>query len=193
MKIADCKNSSNLWIKCTGTYPNRFETSAYLLWHSMSARCSLNNNSKPSYAGCSLSENFSNFQYFADWVQNQIGYKEYKFEMDKDILVHNNKVYSEEVCVFIPADLNKFLTLRNACRGNRLIGCFKKQNKFAAGLTINSRNKWLGTFDTEMQAHLAYVEAKEAEAFRWYERLSSGEFTVDPRVIERMRVWKYKV
>jgi hypothetical protein len=59
-------------------------------------------------------------------------------------------------------------------------------------MTVNSKTKGLGAFNTEQEAHNAWVLAKEAEAYRWYERLRDNEFVVDPRVTERMRTWKYE-
>ena len=37
--------------------------------------------------------------------------------LDKDLLVCNNKVYSPETCVFVPREINQFLTKSNNSRG----------------------------------------------------------------------------
>lgn len=65
----------------------------------------------------------------------------------------------------------------------------KYGGNFRANISVNNKSTYLGTFTTVEEARTAFVAAKNAEALRWYERLKSAEFVVDPRVIERMRTW----
>lgn len=111
--------------------------------------------------------------------------------MDKDILKEGNKIYHEDYCVLVPYQLNAFLTLRGAARGAYPIGVtyHKIERKFVSQINIGGKLQKLGGFRTADEAHQAYKAAKEAEAQRWYKRLSDGEFVVDARVIERMRSW----
>ena len=95
------------------------------------------------------------------------------------------------MCVLVPQSLNGFLVMGCFRETPLKLGVFKSATgRFRAGASIEGRVVKLGTFDTEDEAHAAYKVAKEAEAYRWYERLKAGEFIVDPRVIERMRTWK---
>lgn len=55
----------------------------------------------PTYVGCSMSENFKNFQFFAEWCNGQVGFGNKGWHLDKDILLKGNKEYSESfVCSF---------------------------------------------------------------------------------------------
>lgn len=102
------------------------------------------------------------------------------FDLDKDLLVRGNKVYSEYSCVFIPQEVNKVLTKSNKTRGENLIGVTfeKSSGKFISQISVNGRNVKIGRFKTEIEAFNAYKEAKEyilrGLAEKWKDR-------IDPR------------
>ncbi|MGZ9736529.1 hypothetical protein [Flavobacterium sp. GNP002] len=133
-------------------------TKAYRVWRSMLTRC-YNNKWQirfPAYKGCSVHEDWHNFQIFAEWF-----YKNYKesYELDKDILFKNNRVYSEETCVFVPRALNSLLLNSKGKRGKYFIGVSfnKEKSKFTASLN----SKRIGLFDTEIEAFNFYKLGKE--------------------------------
>ena len=94
-------------------------TKDYELWGSMLVRCYSDTYQKkqPTYKDCEVSENFKYYEYFYEWCQNQIGFGECGFQLDKDLLIKGNKVYSEDSCVFIPREINQVLIKREALRG----------------------------------------------------------------------------
>lgn len=187
--IADFKGEDGLWAKSVGKH--NYKTLSYAKWINMVNRCRDGSTAqirRPTYNGCSLSDYFKDFQNFTDWHTLQAGYS-LKYHMDKDILVQGNKQYNEVLCVLVPLPLNNFLTSAKAIRGELPIGVTMNGCSYASSLCIDGKGRYLGTFSTPEEAHLAYKAAKEAEAYRWYERLRDGEFIVDPRVIERMRTW----
>ena len=74
------------------------------------------------------------FTNFAKWFKdNYIN----RYQLDKDMLVKNNNMYSPDTCIFITQELNLFLTLRDSCRGNLPLGVSLLGNKYVAG--INSK------------------------------------------------------
>lgn len=150
---------------------------------------------RPSYIGCSISDNFKDFQRFTDWYVTQKGYGQKGYHLDKDLLVTHNKRYAEESCAIIPAALNSFIVANDSCRGLYPVGVSfdTKHSKIRASISSNGYQKHLGYFNTVGEASEVYKVAKEAEAYRWYERLKAGEFVVDERVIERMRTWTLPV
>ena len=94
---------------------------------------------------------------------NSLDEKGKYFEIDKDLLIKNNKVYSEDGCVFIPHSLNTLLVKSNSIRGEHLIGvCYnKKLNKYQANIKKYSKLIYVGLFDTELDAFDAYKVEKE--------------------------------
>ena len=148
----------------------------YTSWSNMLKRCYSVKESaqRSSYEGCCVSNNFSNYQYFKNWYNNQIGHDRDGWNLDKDLLVKGNKVYSESTCVFIPQDINLLLTKCTASRGEYLIGvCWhKRDNTFVAMVNKNKgKSEHLGYFKTELEAYNAYKVAKEAfvkeQANKW--------------------------
>ena len=139
----------------TGTkYPpsiNGVKTKEYILWTHMLQRCYSDNFKKkhPTYIDCKCSENFNSYEYFYEWCQNQVGFGNQDWQLDKDLLIKGNKVYSEDSCIFIPQEINSLLTKRTASRGEYLIGvCWhKKDNAFVAKVAKNKgKREYLGFF-----------------------------------------------
>ena len=142
------------------------DTKDYGLWKSMLQRCYSNAFQKrcPTYMGCEVSDNFKSYEYFYEWCNKQIGFGNEYWQLDKDLLVKGNKVYSENTCVFLPHEINQILVKRTASRGEHLIGVsWDKTNKaFKARVNKNKGNpEYLGLFNTELEAYNAYKTAKE--------------------------------
>ena len=87
-------------------YPSRVNgvhTKEYKLWTGMLERCysTTLRNKYPTYKDCEASENFKSFEYFYEWCNNQIGFGNEGWQLDKDLLIKGNKIYSENTCVFM--------------------------------------------------------------------------------------------
>ena len=169
-KIADRLKPSVFGVGIIGNkYPtsiNNKTLKVYKLWNSMIKRCYHTNfkSKNKTYNDCISSENFKYYEYFYEWCHKQIGFSEHGFEIDKDLLVKGNKLYSENTCVFLPKEINYVLVKCNSSRGEYPIGvCFHKQrNKFLSNIRLNNGKKnYLGLFDTPEKAFNAYKEAKE--------------------------------
>ena len=72
----------------------------YEKWKPMLRRCysAKYQEVRPTYIGCSVSEDWLRFSTFKAWMAAQDWEG---MEIDKDILFPNNKIYSPETCVFI--------------------------------------------------------------------------------------------
>ena len=137
----------------------------YDTWKGVLRRCYDKNflDKRPTYKGCSVIEEWFNFQVFAEWFEEN--YKNYMqgWHLDKDILVKGNKIYSPETCCFVPPEINGLFVNRKNGRGVHPIGVskHKKQNKFQTRLFKNGEEITLGYFNTPEEAFQAYKIAKE--------------------------------
>lgn len=143
----------------TGIGNHSKRTRAGSVWYSMFKRCYAGIPQYSSYLDCEVSEDWYNFQNFAEWYY--INYKE-GFELDKDI--KGGRCYSAENCVFIPSDLNKALILHKSRRGAYKIGvCKRVEGKlpYQACCNFGEGAVLLGNFSSEDEAFRKYKEAKE--------------------------------
>lgn len=91
----------------------RRSTPAYTAWEGMLRRCydKAFQSKNMSYVGCTVCDEWHNFQVFADWF-----YKNH-FDgacLDKDLIDYGNKTYSPEKCCLITRSLNSFLVVNNS-------------------------------------------------------------------------------
>ena len=165
---------------------NGVRTKEYVLWQSMLVRCYSDAYKKkhPTYEGCEVSDNFKSYEYFYEWCQNQIGFSNKDWQLDKDLLAKGNKIYSEDFCVFIPSDINLLLTKRTASRGEYLIGVYwSKTNKAFRAMVSKNKGKqeYLGCFKTEIEAFNAYKQAKETfikeQANKWKDKIDDRAYS----------------
>lgn len=83
---------------------NKVETRAYTAWNGMFERCY--SGDYKSYIGCSVSENWHNFQNFAIWFYANHPDDGGSYHVDKDIKVCGNRVYGEDYCMIVKQDIN---------------------------------------------------------------------------------------
>ena len=178
---------------------NGRNTKEYNLWQSMLKRCynSTYKKKQPTYEGCEVSDKFKSYEYFYEWCHSQIGFDNdgngNPFQLDKDLLVKGNKVYSENVCVFIPSEINSLLINCTASRGEHLIGVYwnKKASAFVARVNKNKgKSEHLGLFNTELEAFKAYKQAKESFVKEQAEKWKSQ---IDPRVYEALMNYQVEI
>ena len=160
-------------------------TKEYALWHSMLKRCYSKPylEKQPTYMGCSVSDNFKYYHLFHAWCQTQIGFGKDGYQLDKDLLIKGNKLYSEDTCVFIPSVLNLLLTKAAAGRGLLPIGVSKNGKGFRAMCAIYGKAKSLGTFDTPELAFEVYKNFKEGHI---KEQAELYKDSIDPRAYKAL-------
>ena len=152
----------------------------YQLWTDMLKRCygEKRHLRHPTYKDCEVSENFKSYEYFYEWCNEQIGFGNEGWQLDKDLLVKGNKVYSENTCVFIPKEINLVLTKSDKKRGEHPIGVswHSKSKTFVAQVSKNKgKREHLGLFNTEIEAFKAYKHTKEVfvkeQANKWKDKI----------------------
>ena len=170
-------------------------TKEYRLWCNMLQRCYSDTYQKkrPTYEGCECSENFKSYECFYEWCHKQVGFGECKFQLDKDLLVKGNKVYSENTCIFIPQEINSMLLKSDKKRGEYLIGVsWNKRNKAFVAMVSRSKSEseYLGLFNTELEAFKAYKQAKESFVKEQAEKYKSQ---IDPRAYNALMSYQVDI
>lgn len=160
-------------IGCVGVgrfnpYENGNRTKLYDLWCGMLGRCysAKVHARQPLYAQCSASEKFLNFQEFSEWCVTQQGFNLKGWCLDKDLLLAGNTVYHEDLCVFLPQDVNKLISFDKGKVSGRLLppGVSKMKRDthkpYKVTVSLDGENVHVGCFETVGIAADAYRTAK---------------------------------
>jgi hypothetical protein len=79
------------------------------------------------------------------------------WQLDKDLLVPGNKIYSPETCVFVPVVVNSVLRERKVSEYKAGVELYKYDGvRFIAKCTTPFGGKYLGIYETEDEAHQAW-------------------------------------
>lgn len=146
---------------------NGKDTHIYKVWIGMLKRCyDENANRYDLYggSGATVCEEWHNFQNFAEWYEEnyyQVGNE--RMEIDKDILIKGNKIYSPQTCIIVPRTINSLFVKSNSIRGDYPIGVSKgrTEGKFAVRCNYRGREKGLGEYFTIKEAFNVYKYFKE--------------------------------
>lgn len=121
----------------------------------------------PAYAGCSISPEFKDKGFFVNWYKKQKGF-DLGWELDKDILIKGNKVYSPETCILLPDRINTAFCSSKAARGDLPCGVryVEYNNKYRSRCRYVKDGvrfrKDIGTYPTVIEAFQAYKSFKES-------------------------------
>lgn len=151
-------------------------TPEYNTWSSMIRRCHDPNfiSREPTYEGCIIVDDWYCYQDFGYWyTDNYYEVPGEKMQLDKDILVKNNKVYGPDTCIFVPHHINSLFTTRKNRRGELPIGVFYT-NKYSTNRYSVRCNTMFGDrktitvhgFTDPTEAFETYKELKEQEIKR---------------------------
>lgn len=163
---------------------------AYNHWSGMIRRCYDVKVHKlsPNYSDCSVCDEWKHLSKFKEWFDQH--YVD-GWQLDKDILVKGNKVYSPSTCCFVPLEINSLLTSAKRMRGKNPIGVIEIKNKkgirYAASVrTLDKRVRKY--FCNKEDAFNFYKNEKEKNirrvADKWKDQL-------EPSVYEAL--YNYKV
>jgi hypothetical protein len=85
-------------------------------------------------------------------------------ELDKDLLVCGNKVYSPEFCVFVPSEINQLLHENFSSPNGLPIGVNfdKHSGKYKAQIGIRGKRSHIGLYISPEAARVAYLKVKVA-------------------------------
>lgn len=113
---------------------------------------------RPTYAEVTVCEEWHLFSNFKRWMEQQ----DWKGkQLDKDLLVQGNKVYSPETCVFVTSNINTLLHTKNAITIRKYpLGVFKFGKRYRSQISHGNYPKYLGMFDSAEEAHRAWQSSK---------------------------------
>ena len=165
---------------------------AYSVWKEMLRRCYSDKcqAKNPTYIGCRVADEWLSFSKFNKWYNENypkhLEDKVSRLDLDKDLLVEGNKVYSPETCVFLPHRVNAFLTNKHSSNTSGCTGVDyrKREKKWRARIQdfeIGER-KSLGYFTDIEDASEAYQRARAEQcekAKAWLRELGYAEHIVE--------------
>lgn len=137
---------------------------SYKAWVRVLERCygPKYKNKNPSYNDVIICDEWIKFSNFKTWFDaNYVD----GFEIDKDILVQGNKVYSPDTCCFVPRRINTLLLNKQRTNTSGCIGVYKNKNdRYIAFCIMDGKQKHIGYFKTIEEASTAYVKVKSEYA-----------------------------
>jgi len=133
----------------------------YSKWKSMIERCYSKKAllKRPTYIGCTVTPEWHTFMNFRAWMIKQ----DWKGkQLDKDILVPGNKVYSPDTCIFVTQKINTLLLDAPARRGKypQGVNWNKRAGKFVVQVGASGEKRHVGYFNDVKGAHTAARKAK---------------------------------
>lgn len=136
----------------------------------------------PTYEDCIVCDEWLVFSNFKKWMEQQDWEGK---ELDKDILVQGNKVYSPDTCVFVDSVVNSFILESAASRGEWPLGVHwhKHGGRFMSRCSnpFTKQREHLGCFTCPQEAHLAWKKRKHELACQL------ADMQIDERVSEALR------
>lgn len=148
---------------------DRKPTKEYHTWYGIIQRCydKKTKQRHPTYEYASCCDEWLLFENFYEWLHNQPNFDKWyngdKWEIDKDILVKGNKVYSPDTCCLMPKYVNSLFTNRSRDRGELPIGVTKHGNSYRARCNnpFTNKSEILKNCKTPEQAFQIYKLYKE--------------------------------
>jgi len=137
----------------------------YKTWQLMLQRCYSEKFHKkyPTYKDCTTAPEWHSFMAFKSWMIE----RDYEGkEIDKDLLVIGNKIYSPEACIFVSKQVNYLMGSCAAKRGLLPQGVSFDRGRYLARVRIKGTETRVGRYSTIPEAEASYVKAKSANIIR---------------------------
>ena len=124
------------------------------------------------------------------FTQKELELSMLEYRRHHNIFEVGGKVYSEDTCVFVPCDINNFLTNRKKQNrsGHTGVSFHKASGKYVAQISFGGKRKHLGLFENPKDGENFYLLVKRRMAIELIEKYKSN---LDERVIDAL-LSKYK-
>lgn len=117
-------------------------------WTNMMLRCYYKTNKIDNDS--SVCESWHDYQVFAKWYEENYVKS---FQLDKDLKIYKNKIYSPDTCVFVPNKINSLFPVKISHNKNLAHGVKMRRTRFASQISDK-------TFSTELEAMKEYWNDK---------------------------------
>lgn len=140
----------------------------YTLWYSIIRRAysDVYHKGKPTYKDVEVCDRWKRFSNFAEDIVKLPFYEKCitdEYELDKDILGGDLKIYSPETCCFVPRKINAFFSVKTQ-KGSDLptgVSFNNRLKKYVACANISGvRSQHIGVFTSVDEALSAYINVK---------------------------------
>lgn len=140
---------------------------SYNVWRLMLCRCydEKLHIREPRYKDCAVCDEWHSLFEFNEWyINNYYEIEGQRMELDKDILVKGNKIYSPDTCIFVPQRINCLIVSANSIRGQFPIGVYydKQKKRYIANMNYKGRNFKLQQCKSPIEAFYVYKFYKES-------------------------------
>ena len=164
----------------------RVKCLAYRAWQNMIKRCYSEKYQErwTTYIGVTVCDEWRSFMKFREWwLENHVD----GWHLDKDLLT-DNRQYSPDSCIYVPAWLNCFNLDSGASRGQCPIGVsYHIRDKSFVSLCCNpktGRREHLGYFKTKEPARIAWMSRKIELAAQMKADMDAIDKRIYPRAVE---------
>lgn len=176
------------YLGCNDACVSTTDKDIYYKWSNMMQRCydEITHKLKPYYAACTVCIEWHNFSNFRLWyMENEMGDR--KLDLDKDILIPGNTVYSPETCTLVTHFTNTVFEDRGI---NSVIVKNNNTGKYDVSMTILGNKKDIGSYDTEEDGKKAYADYKQ----QYIVNLAKNNLGKVPnKTYEAMMNWKVEI
>ena len=177
---------------------NKKHLKEYKTWTDMIYRCFDENKKKrhPRYKDVTCCDKWLNYENFYEWLHSQENFEQWlngeRWNLDKDILIKGNKIYSSEACCLVPQSVNILFIKNNKQRGDLPIGVSRSNNKFKSEYHASNCHVYLGVYETVEDAFLKYKNAKESY-IKQVARLEFDNGNITKRCYDAMMNYKVEI
>lgn len=139
----------------------------YVLWTSIIRRSysEVYHKSKPSYKDVRVSEDWRRLSNFIKDIEKLPNFDlavSENWELDKDLLGGDQKLYSKNTCCFLPRELNTLFTSESKKGLKKGVFYNKRLGKFTASINRGGKvRSHIGVYETEEEAHFNYCKEKQ--------------------------------
>lgn len=165
-----------------GKYNSKNSKESFKRWKGILTRgyCKTYKERQPTYKDVTVCEEWHNFQNFAQWFEDNYKSHMEGWQLDKDILVKGNKIYSPETCCFVPREINNMIT-----RTEKEIHVFKKDGKYYPQVSLKKKNKNLKPVNSKKEAVDLIIEVKK----EYMSNILNKYLTqIEPKVLEKLKI-----